>query len=79
MVSLARLLDKQGDSAGARAAYQRAAGAGNADCAANALVCLGVMLRKKGDRDGARAAFQRVVDSSNADWAPHAEAELQNL
>ena len=64
------MLEKQGDTAGAQAAYQRAAGAGNADCAANALVFLGIMLRKRGDRSGARTAFQRVVDSGNATGRP---------
>jgi tetratricopeptide (TPR) repeat protein len=47
MVGLARLLEKQGDTIGARAACQRAAEAGNADCAANALVFLGVMLAQE--------------------------------
>jgi hypothetical protein len=79
MVGLAQVLDKQGNTAGAQAAYQRAIEFGNADWAANALVFLGVMLRKRGDRGGARAAFQQVVDSGNADWAPSGLVELLNL
>ena len=77
MVALA--LAKQGDTAGAKDAYQQAIESGDDDTAARASVFLGTLLHKHGDVTGARNAYLRVVDSRNADWAAPALTELLNL
>ena len=61
--NLGVLLEKQGDVAGARAAYQRAIDSGKPDYALMAAVNLGMVLGKQGDVAGARAAYQRAIDS----------------
>jgi tetratricopeptide (TPR) repeat protein len=78
-LALALALARQGDTTGARDAYQQAVESGDDDTAARASVFLGTLLHKHGDVAGARNAYLRVVDSRNADWAPPALTELLNL
>jgi tetratricopeptide (TPR) repeat protein len=73
------LLKEQGDTEGAREAYQEAIDSGHPDAASKAMNNLGVLLEEQGDIEGARAAYQRAIDSGHTDEAPNAALNLGNL
>jgi tetratricopeptide (TPR) repeat protein len=79
MIGQAQLLDTQGNSDGARAAYEQAIDVGDDNSAAHARVLLARLLSKKGDVSAARRAYLRVIESGNADWARVALVDLLNL
>ncbi len=60
----------QGDTEGAKAAWQQAIDSGHADMAPTATFSLGALLADRGDADGAKAAYQQAIDSGHADMAP---------
>jgi tetratricopeptide (TPR) repeat protein len=70
------LLKEQGDTEGAREAYQEAIDSGHPDAASKAMNNLGVLLEEQGDIEGARAAYQRAIDSGHTDRAPMAVVNL---
>ena len=76
--SWARLLQKQGDTAGARNAYLRVVDSRNAVWARPALTELLNLLRDQDDLEGTRAAHRRAVGTANPD-APYALVVLGQL
>jgi tetratricopeptide (TPR) repeat protein len=70
------LLSEDGDTEGARVAYQFASESLHADIAPTAAMNLGVLLAAQGDVEGARAAYQRAIDSKHPDEAPRAAVNL---
>ena len=74
--NLGLLLDRHGDVAGARTAYQQAIDSGHPDEAPPAAYRLGVMLEKHGDVAGARTAYQEAIDTGNPREAPPAAFQL---
>jgi tetratricopeptide (TPR) repeat protein len=78
-VRLGELLEKQGNVAGARVAFQRALDSGHTEAAPKAAVSLGELLEKQGDVAGALAAFQWALDSGHVTWAPQAANSLKRI
>jgi Flp pilus assembly protein TadD len=73
------LLDKQGDTEGARTACQRVIDSDDPEGAPRAALNLGILLAEQGDAEGARAAFQQAIDSGHSEIAPMAEDMLNDL
>ena len=76
--NLGALLEEQGDTEGARGAYQRAIDSGHSEHAPRAEIMLGKLLKKQGDAEGERAAWERAADSRHPKYAPRAEIALGN-
>jgi len=62
------LLQANGDTEGARAAFQQAIDSGHAEQMPKAELNLGVLLQGQGDRDGAIAAYQQAIGSAAPMW-----------
>jgi TolA-binding protein len=60
-VYLGVLLRRQGNVAGAKAAYQRAIGSGHPDQAPKAAFNLGALLEDRGDTAGAKATYLVIL------------------
>lgn len=69
-------LDKQGDFAGARRAYETVMDAGDADLSPAAAIGLGGLLGERGDPAGAQAAYRRAIDSRHPRIVPAANYAL---
>jgi len=72
-------LAEQGDTAEARAAYQKAIDTGHPDYAPAAGVRLGALLAGQGDTAGAQAAYRKAIDSGHPEHAPNAAVNLGAL
>ncbi len=73
------LLGEQGDTEGAREAYQRVIDSGHPGKAPGAAFNLGALLKEQGDTEGTREAYQRVIDSGHPEAAPRAAECLRHL
>jgi predicted negative regulator of RcsB-dependent stress response len=74
--NLGKLLEKQDDVEGAKAAHQRAIDSGNTNTVTVAAFHLAGLLKEQGDVEGAKTAFQRAIDRIHADQDPQAAFSL---
>lgn len=79
MLSLATLMDRQGDASQAREWYRRAAESGDVEVMPSAMFMLGSLLAEHGDPAGARDWYRRAIDSGHAVEAPKAMVNLASL
>jgi Tfp pilus assembly protein PilF len=75
-INLGTLRKKQGDLAGAEAAYKVALDSGHGYYAPAAAVNLGLLRQDQGDLAGAEAAYQIALDSGHTEAAPAAAVNL---
>src|SRR4051794_30162352 len=69
-------LGREGDPAGARAAYERAIASGDPEIAPRAAFSLGAMAEEQSDPDGACVAYRHAIESGHDDLAPAAAFNL---
>ena len=79
VVQMARLLDSQGRSTEAIAAYQQVIASGEGELVAWAALCLGKLRAKMGDTASARAAFEAAIEQRHPDYTPEAAFSLGEL
>src|SRR5262245_38715726 len=77
--NLGLVLERSGDCAGARAAYERVGAIRGAREAGRAMSRLGDLLARQGDIDGAKAAYRRAIARGSPDVREDAARSLAEL